>query len=256
MEKPIEIIRNQAGGLFERHAMMKMGVFIPYFGGKFMRALKYPRPECDSIIEPFAGAAGYSVRYYDRNITLIDKSPYICGVWDFLINASSSEIRKLPLMKVGEDVQDLLIPQEAKWLIGFWINQGSSVPKRTMGGRASNSKFGTWGEAPRERLAEQVNHIRHWKIIEGDYQEAPSKEATWFIDPPYQVQGKQYKNIISDYDELAKWCITRMGQVIVCESHGANWLPFEPITTVVGATHKKTTEMIYYFKNMDDKEGA
>jgi len=222
------------------------GVFFSYFGGKFMRARAYPAPQHDTLIEPFAGAAGYAVRRAGhRQVTLLDTSPYVCGVWRFLIRATPRDILALPLMQPGDDVNDLAIPQEAKWLLGFWINQGSSVPKRTMGGRASNRAFGTWGEAPRARLAAQVEQIRHWQIIEGDYTQAPDLEATWFIDPPYQHQGKQYPRTITDYVALAAWCNTRRGQVLVCESEGANWLPFTPITTVVGATHRKTTEMLW-----------
>ena len=224
---------------------MSNRVFIPYFGGKFMRAPHYPKPIHKTIVEPFCGAAGYSVRYSHLDVILIDKSEYICGVWDYLINATSDELMRLPLMSQGDDVNDLDIPQEAKWLLGFWINQGSTMPKRTMGGRLSNRKFGTWGEAPRSRLAEQVNSIRHWKIIHGDYTLAPNVEATWFIDPPYQEQGKQYKHQIDDYSNLAEWCKNRTGQALVCESEGADWLPFRKITTVAGATHRITTEVLW-----------
>lgn len=224
---------------------MKLGVFFSYFGGKFMRAPHYPPPKHDSIVEPFAGAAGYSTRYFQRKVTLIDSSPYVAGVWDFLIRSSREDVLRLPLLKPGDDVQVLPLPQEARWLLGFWINQGSSVPKRTVGGRASNRKFGTWGEAPRARLAEQVQFIKHWRIIHGDFRASPNTRCTWFIDPPYQGQGKQYQHRIDDYVELAQWCRVRQGQVLVCESAGASWLPFRPITTVVGATHRKTTEVLW-----------
>jgi hypothetical protein len=224
---------------------MTPGVFFSYFGGKFMRAPHYPEPQHEIIVEPFAGAAGYAVRYLDRRVILVDASPYVCGVWRFLIGATSSDILGLPLMTVGDDVNDLMISQEAKWLLGFWINQGSSVPKRTMGGRASNRKFGTWGEEPRARLAQQVTKIKHWRVIEGDYTLAPDVEATWFIDPPYQKQGKQYPNRVSNFTSLATWCRSRRGQVMVCESDGADWLPFRPVTTVVGSTHRKTVEVLW-----------
>lgn len=223
----------------------KLGVFFSYFGGKFMRAPHYPAPLHDTIVEPFAGAAGYSVRHYERKIILVDSSPYVCGVWRYLIGVSSADILALPLMQPGDDVADLPICQEAKWLLGFWINQGSSVPKRTMGGRASNRKFGTWGEQPRARLAAQVDFIRHWKIIEGDYTQAPDIAATWFLDPPYVGQGKQYPHSVTDFAALAAWSKARRGQVMVCESLGADWLPFEPITTVAGASHRITTEVLW-----------
>jgi hypothetical protein len=224
---------------------MKLGVFFSYFGGKFMRSPHYPAPLHDTIVEPFAGAAGYATRHYQRKVILVDASPYVAGVWRFLIASSPADILALPLMQPGQDVNSLPICQEARWLLGFWINQGSSVPKRTMGGRASNRQFGTWGEKPRERLAAQVGLIKHWRFIEGDYSAAPNIAATWFIDPPYADQGKQYPKQVQNFAALADWCRARQGQVMVCESEGANWLPFKPITTVAGATHRVTTEMLW-----------
>jgi len=225
--------------------MTVLRVFIPYFGAKYMRAPRYPAPLHDTIIEPFAGAAGYSVRNHERNVILIDRSEYIAGVWSYLIHVGAAEVASLPLLRPGDTVDDLKIPQEAKWLIGFWINQGSSTPKKTMGGRWTNRKTGTWGDVARARLSSQVEHIRHWKVIHGDYRDAPNVDATWFIDPPYQEQGKNYPYQIDDYDVLARWCRSRIGQVMVCESEGADWLEFRPITTVVGGTHRKTTEVLW-----------
>jgi hypothetical protein len=224
------------------------GVFFSYFGGKFMRAPHYPSPKHATIIEPFAGAAGYSVRHHERNVVLYDTSPYVAGVWRYLLHASPQEILRLPLVSPGEDVRALHIPQEAQWLIGFWINQGSSVPKRTVGGRRSNKRAGyyaTWGEPARTRIASQVEQIRHWRFVEADYRKAPDVKATWFIDPPYQKHPSHYPHAISDFEELAAWCCLRTGQVIVCETDGATWLPFEPITTVAGTLHRNTTEVAF-----------
>ena len=50
---------------------------------------------------------------------------------------------------------------------------------------------------------------------------------------------------LPDFHTLGRWCQERRGQVMVCESQGASWLPFEPITTVVGSTHRKTVEMLW-----------
>lgn len=225
---------------------MRRGVFFSYFGGKFMRAPHYPAPRCELVIEPFAGAAGYSVRHQlGKAAVLIDASPYVAGVWRFLIGSSPKDILDLPLMEPGQSVDDLDICQEARWLLGFWINQGSGVPKKTMGGRASNRQFGTWGAAPRARLAAQVDLIRAWTILEADYREAPDLEATWFIDPPYLLHPNHYAAKVDCYDALSEWTMSRRGQVMVCETDGADWLPFQPITTVAGASHRITTEVLW-----------
>jgi len=40
--------------------------FWRYYGGKWRAAPRYPAPRHDLIIEPFAGAAGYAMRYPDQ----------------------------------------------------------------------------------------------------------------------------------------------------------------------------------------------
>lgn len=210
-----------------------------------MRAPKYPAPLYDTIIEPFAGAAGYSVRHYSHKVILVDASESICGIWDFLIHASVAEIRALPLLEPGADVRDLAIPQEAKWLLGYWCAPGAATPRWHVVRASHRLKSGTWNEHIRDRLAAQVDSIRHWRVVHGDYTGCPDTEATWFVDPPYVDQGKHYRNRITDYGALAAWCQTRPGQTMVCESLGATWLPFEPVTTVDGASHRKTTEVLW-----------
>ena len=205
--------------------------FFTYFGGKYRAALKYPAPVHDEIIEPFAGSAGYSVRHPDRKVTLIDLDERVAGTWEYIINAGESEVRRLPLWDGSwGTVDDLNIPQEARWLIGWWLNQGASSPGKSpsawvRSGRYPNS---VWGEAVRERIASQQHRVRHWKIICGSYEDAPDKTATWFIDPPYQVAGKSYRHGARgiDFNALGGWCKRRPGQAIVCENEGADWLPF------------------------------
>ena len=86
-----------------------------------------------------------------------------------------------------------------------------------------------WGERVRQTIAAQVDRIRHWQVFHCSYEELPfSGEATWFIDPPYQNQGRHYRHGPADVDfpVLGEWCRTRLGQVVVCENEGADWLPF------------------------------
>lgn len=46
--------------------MNKLKPFFTYFGGKYRIAPRYPKPQYNTIIEPFAGSAGYSLRYPER----------------------------------------------------------------------------------------------------------------------------------------------------------------------------------------------
>lgn len=103
---------------------------FPFYGSKWRDAKRYPAPG-DHVVEPFAGSAGYSVFYEPSRVTLYDKDPIIVGVWDYLIRVSSAEVLSLPDLDVGQSVDDFPLPQEAKWLIGFWLNRGSAQPKKT-----------------------------------------------------------------------------------------------------------------------------
>lgn len=203
--------------------------FFTYYGGKFRAAPKYPQPKYDTIIEPFAGSAGYSVRYHSKNVILFDLDTKICTVWDYLINVSEHEVLALPL--VFDQVSDLNITEGAKYLIGFWCNKGAAQPRnrpsKWMRGGTNVNSF--WGEAIRYRIASQIQYIRHWKITNDSYSNIQNYPATWYIDPPYQNQGKHYKHGCSgiDYSDLGSFCKNRQGQVIVCEQSGADWLDFD-----------------------------
>jgi hypothetical protein len=101
-------------------------LFFTFFGGKWRIAKYYPVPVHDTIVEPFAGSAGYSLHYPEKDVRLFDADSIICGVWDYLIRVSEGEIMALP--PVVKDVRELDVPQEAKWLIGFWLNKGTISP--------------------------------------------------------------------------------------------------------------------------------
>ena len=92
---------------------------------------------------------------------------------------------------------------------------------------------------------EYLELIRHWKITCMDYRDLPNAEATWFCDPPYQSAGRYYPHHYLDYDELACWCQTRRGQVIVCEEMGATWLPFKRLCVQWGSGRRHVVEGIW-----------
>lgn len=208
----------------------KLRPFFYFYGGKYRAAPRYPEPRYDTIIEPFAGSAGYSLRYHDKDVILVDKDPNIVNTWRYLIRVTPNEIRSLPDVLAGQTVDDFSICEEARILIGWWLNAATTRPMKSpskwMRGKTRPSSF--WGPEIRHRLANQVESIRHWRIIEGGYECAPDIEATWVIDPPYAESGKHYRygSRDIDYASLANWCKLRKGQTMVCEQAGADWLPF------------------------------
>jgi hypothetical protein len=212
-------------------------LFFTYLGGKYRIAPLYPPPRHATIIEPFAGSAGYSLNFPDRDVVLVERDERVAAVWRYLLTAEPADIRALPLIGQGwatiDDLTDL--PLGARYLIGFWLSKATTAPRKSPSAWAlSRPDCSYWGPAVRERIAVQVPRIRHWRLIEGDYTLAPDVEASWFVDPPYTVRGHQYRHGPSslDYPALASWCRTRAGQVVVCEGEGASWLPFVPLARI------------------------
>ncbi|MFN9112477.1 MAG: hypothetical protein ACK5XN_20620 [Bacteroidota bacterium] len=207
-----------------------------YYGSKAKIVSKYPAPLFDTIIEPFAGTAQYALRYWDKKVILVEKYSLICNLWKWLQKCSKEDILAIRQLKYGESTDDFTWDcQEQKDLVGFIITGAPSMPKK----KASRWKTVLRPNTQQHRLesiASNLDKIRHWEIIEGDYRIAPDIKATWFVDPPYFVGGKYYrygsKDI--DYASLGDWCRQRKGQVIVCEADNQNWLPFTPLVSSRG----------------------
>ena len=210
-----------------------------YYGSKSKVVDLYPSPKFGKIIEPFAGSARYSLKYFDREVILVDKYPVIVDLWKWLQQASEADILGLPDLEIGDDIRKFDLCDGAKLLIGFCINGGSVTPKNIV------CEFQNWNKDKR-RIAKELYKIRHWKIIQCSYDEIENTEATWFIDPPYQFGGEHYKMPATDLDfqKLGEWCQSRNGHVIVCENTKANWLPFYAMRKMKGA-YDTTTEAIW-----------
>jgi hypothetical protein len=211
--------------------------FWRYYGAKW-RAVsrgKYPQPIHGTIVEPFAGAAGYALHWPERNVVLVEKYPVVAEIWRWLIGASVNEVESIPLVDCVDDLPST-VAQGARHLVGFAMNAATATPRRSISRsalclRAKGRTMYGWSAALRARVARQVAAIRHWKVIEGDYTAAPAITATWFVDPPYQGAGKHYPcgPAAINYTALATWCHKLSGQPIVCEQAGANWMPFRSI---------------------------
>lgn len=208
--------------------------FFPFYGSKWRSVPLYPSPAHELIVEPFAGSVGYSTRHADRMVLLCDADPIIASIWRYLIAADQDRILALPDLEVGEDVRSIGLPEVETWLIGFWINRGSASPARRQTAFSSRTDKGqlNWGPRARDRIASQVEHIRHWRVVQSSYKILLDLEATWFIDPPYVDRGRYYRVNTVDHLALGPWCQSRKGQVIVCENQGADWLPFSPLATI------------------------
>lgn len=222
-----------------------MKPLFPFYGSKWREARYHP-PPADLVIEPFAGSAGYSTYHEPSRVQLYDVDPYIVGVWNYLIHVSSAEILSLPDLEPGQSTDDLELPQEARWLIGYWLNRGSAVPKKTQTAfsRRTERQQLIWSPAARIRIAAQLDLIRYWTITQASYDQIPDQLATWFVDPPYVDKGKYYRFRAVNYAQLAAWIATRTGSVTVCEQAGATWLPFVPFK-VTKSTKGTSAEVVF-----------
>ena len=174
--------------------------FWRYYGGKHMHAGAYPRPLYNGlIVEPFAGSAGYACRHgAGRDVLLIDADPIIAGLWAWLIGASADDVKGIGDIPDGGTVDDLDAPQPARWLAGFWCNNGVAQPCKSPSQWARHppkGSWGGWGPRVRERVSSALPLIRGWRVLHGTYSAAPDVMATWFVDPPYQGKaGSHYKH--------------------------------------------------------------
>lgn len=218
---------------------------LSFYGAKKRLASLYPEPLLDVIIEPFCGSAAYSL-YGDRwqkAIFLYDIDPRIVTVWDYLISATETDIKDLPMFGKGtclDEFQQLSQPE--KWFLGYMISAATRNPKKTATEKTN------WNEKSQKRIAENIFKVHHWKVALSDFRKIPNQKATWFVDPPYQEAGKWYdfrlKN--TEYTELRHFVEEREGQIIVCENIIAEWLDFSPLIEHKGQSNNRKVEGIFY----------
>lgn len=216
---------------------------FPYYGSKASTIKYYPLPVHDTIIEPFAGSARYALRYWERDVILIDAYPVIITIWQWLQQASVKDVLSLPRLKEGERASDYKFDCEGqRALIGFLAASWIATPQDT---HSSRSEKDNKNNSIFKSIAANLHKIRHWKFINGDYRCLANIKATYFVDPPYAFGGEHYKvsNKHLDYAKLAAWCQSRNGQTIVCENTKADWLPFQPIRSLRGSVHNTVEAM-------------
>ncbi len=224
---------------------MITGPLFKWFGSKWSSAKHYPPPIHDTVIEPFAGGAGYALRHHERNVILAERDIHVRRLWWWLIGqAKESDIRELPInIPEGTDIRELGLSLGQCLLIKSWQrtnNVGNCWTVSSWG-----NKSGQWTANTRARVAGEFHHVKHWKCVEDGMSllTEPRSPSTWFVDPPYQ-HNYQYRSPPLDYTQLASAVDQLPGQIIVCEAvcqktdARPDWLPFSDFRRTVTSRRK------------------
>ena len=214
--------------------------FFRHFGSKWSLSRLLDPPQFDVIVEPFAGSAGYAVRYgAGLRVVLLDVDPGVCSIWSWLIAATRADVLDLPGDLGDQDIRSMDVPDPARLLIQRWLTPQGGTGNWHLPPMASRwverNPGSWWTPQTRARIANSLWAIRDWEVHLGDYQSAPDLEATWVVDPPYQgntstpvAYGRGSPPL--DYPALGTWCRGLRGQVYVHEQAGATWLPFTSLS--------------------------
>ena len=163
------------------------GPLFKWFGSKWLSSRLLPPPEYDQIVEPFAGSAGYSLRYHAHEVTIAERDPHLFELWVWLIKkATERAIREIPIgVKEGTDIRKLGLSKGQALLLKTWQRTNNVGDCWTIS--PWGNKPGQWTANTRSRVASEFHCIRHWTVRDDAFSIlAPRVEATWLIDPPYQ----------------------------------------------------------------------
>lgn len=228
-----------------------------YYGAKTKLAKKYQKPRYNVILEPFAGSAAYSMHHLERNkslkAVLVEKDTQVVDAWKWMKEHTPADAINYKMPELGEKCSDFFVRMCATSNASLHSN-AMTVNERMLHGFPMQMR----------RIARLMCVMDRVEVIQGDYLEVCGDmdcEATWFIDPPYQTtsrfaQGMGYgKGCTSsniDFSVLAEFCRTRRGQTIVCETIGAQWLPFRPLSCTEDSQRKTYTEVVW--TNLPDEQ--
>lgn len=222
-----------------------------YYGAKNLLSRHYPSPKYNIIVEPFSGSAAYSCYHLFNNSNLsaiiCDKDENVAEAWNFLLKCSENDIINYPTPKIGEYAYDFLIKTCA-------VSNASSKCNKMKYTKRLDRVF----QIQKRRIVKFLPIRDRIKFIHGDFQSLENIEATWFIDPPYQIiskngsvfqngdgYSKKCNSSNIDYNKLSNFCLERNGQLIVCEKEGANWLPFTKFKQNKTSINKNYNEVIF-----------
>ena len=131
-------------------------------------------------------------------------------------------------------MDDVHLCQEARWLVGFWLNAGVVAPVPDAigvdaGGEHAGVLLGAEGPRPVGAPAAVDPALAGGvRVLVGHRGAGGAADVVRRPAVPAGRRGGSYACRDVDYAALGAWCRSLPGQVVVCESEGATWLPFRP----------------------------
>ena len=176
---------------------------------------------------------------------LYDLDDNICAVWDFLINASETDVMAMNQNVRTQEDYDALpngVRQLFFWNVQYvptnvsrklplnylkWIDDPSSTPHYNF--------CSAWSKGRKKKHIMELKSIMvDWRITQGSYDSIPDElieTAHFHVDPPYMLRGGTYVHSEIDYGALGKWC-RKLPCADICEGEDADWLPFRKLYDV------------------------
>lgn len=229
------------------------GPLFKWFGSKWLSSRKYPTPEEDSIFEPFAGSASFSLRHWKKKICIYEENKHLQDLWKWLINeATNTSIMEIPCnLPTGFNIKSLDISYGQMLLLKNWQrtnNYGNCWTISPWG-----NKPGQWTLNTKNRVARDVEFVKDWKFEKPSYTEG----GFYFIDPPYQYNYNygfkqfDYIELLSDIKKIPA------GHILACEAicpktgTVPNYLPFKFFGDRITSRRKKennhhSKELMYF----------
>jgi hypothetical protein len=65
-------------------------------------------------------------------LVLYDKYPVIVGIWKFLTSGAAIDVAMTPTGISHVDELPSCVPQELRWLVGFWFDRVAAAPRPQM----------------------------------------------------------------------------------------------------------------------------
>ncbi len=104
-----------------------------YYGSKSKIVDYYPPPKHKKIIEPFAGSARYSLKYWMNDVILNDKYKTVIDVWEYLRQVSETELLQLCKLNLTYRLSDIVAKESIEYkFLGFLTQAGQGSPADTL----------------------------------------------------------------------------------------------------------------------------